>query len=307
MGLKTFLWLLLLASLWGPSFIFIKVAVEEIPPVTLAAGRVGLAAVTLYLVLRLQRRNLPRFGPIWRHFAVAGFVGNALPFVLFSWGEQYIDSALASILNGTTPLFTIVLAHMFTEDDRVTPPKLAGVFLGFGGLALLIAPAFLEGVSATLWGLIAITGAAFCYGISTVYSRQNLRGLPQMVAPTAQLGMATLYLLPLSLIFEQPFTLPLPGLKALGSLIALSLIGTALAFVLFYYIMERTSATSLSMVTYLVPVFGVALGVMILGEQLQWNVYAGCGLILLGVMTVNGMFAGIRNWLRRPANAAARP
>ena len=120
MGIRNFLWLILMAVLWGPSFLFIKVAVEDIPPFTLVLGRVGIAALLLYLVLRLRGRHLPKLGRIWRHFAVVGFFSNALPFVLFSWGEIHIASALAAILNGTTPLFTILLAHFFTTDDRLT-------------------------------------------------------------------------------------------------------------------------------------------------------------------------------------------
>ncbi len=144
MGLKNFLWLLLLASLWGPSFLFIKVAVGEIPPLTLVVGRVGVAGLLLYIALRMQGKNLPKFGPIWKRFAVVGFFSNALPFFLFSWGEQYIDSALAAILNGTTPLFTIVLAHFFIADDRMTRVKVTGTLLGFVGLVLLIFPSLLD-------------------------------------------------------------------------------------------------------------------------------------------------------------------
>lgn len=305
MGIRNFLWLMLLAVLWGPSFLFIKVAVGEIPPFTLVAGRVGLAAVLLYLILRLQRRALPRFGRIWLHFAVVGFFSNALPFTLFSWGEMHIDSALASILNGTTPLFTILLAHLLTSDDRLTPVKVMGSLLGFGGLVVLIAPSLLGGVRATTWGLIAATLAAASYGVATVYTRKNLRGLPPLVGPTAQLLMATLYILPLALLIEQPFRQPLPTWPALASLLALSMVGTALAFVVYYYVIDRTSATYVSMVTYLVPVIGVALGIMVLNEKPAWNAYAGCALILLGVMVVNGVFKAL-NW-RRPAEAAVRP
>lgn len=307
MGWRNFLWLLFLAALWGPSFIFIKVAVGEIPPLTLAAGRVGLAAILLYVILRAQGRNFPGFGPIWKHFAVVGFFGNALPFALFSWGEQYIDSALAAILNGTTPLFTIVLAHFFIDDDRLTTPKFLGVLLGFGGLLLLIGPSLVGGIQATTWGLVAIAVAAASYGLSIVYSRKNLRGLPPLVGPASQLMVATLYLLPLSLVIDQPFALPLPSWQALGSLIVLATIGTALAFVIYYRIMEYTSATYLSMVTYMVPVFGVFLGVWVLNEQLYWNAYAGCVLILLGVMIVNGVFNPSAVWQRRLRNALARP
>jgi len=304
--MKDFLWLLFLASLWGPSFVFIKVAVAEIPPITLATGRVGLAAATLILILRWQGRGLLPLGRVWKHFAVAGFFGNALPFVLFCWGEQYIDSALAAILNGTTPLFTILLAHVFIEDDRITPAKLVGVMLGFGGLSLLILPSLFNGVQATTWGLLAVATAAASYGISMVYSRLHLVGLPKLVAPASQLTMATVYLLPLSLLLEHSYRLPLPSLAAAGSVATLALAGTALAFVLYYRIMEKTSATYLSMVTYLVPVFGVALGVAVLGEQMQWNAYAGCALILVGVMIVNDVFKELKNWLARRPNAVAR-
>jgi drug/metabolite transporter (DMT)-like permease len=305
MGFRNFLWLVFLASLWGPSFLFIKVAVGEIPPLTLVFGRVGLASLLLYFILRLQGGNLPKFGHIWKHFAVVGFFSNALPFILFSWSEQYIDSALAAILNGTTPLFTIVLAHFFIADDQMTPVKVMGTLLGFGGLVLLIAPSLLEGVHATTGGSIGVTMAAASYGVAIVYTRQNLRGLPPLVAPTAQLTVATLYLLPLSLFIEQPFRQPLPSWPAIGSLLSLSIFGTALAFVVYYRLLEKASATYVSMVTYLLPVIGVILGVIILNEQLGWNVYTGCGLILLGVMVINGVFRSI-SW-RRPTDAVVRP
>jgi drug/metabolite transporter (DMT)-like permease len=305
MGLKNFLWLLLLAGLWGPSFLFIKVAVGEISPFTLVTGRVGLAALLLYLILRLQGRALPRSGRLWGCFAVAGFFSNALPFTLITWGEIHIDSAVAAILNGTTPLFTILLAHLFTSDDRMNGVKVAGVLLGFGGLIVLIAPSLFEGFHATTWGLIAVATAAASYGVATVYTRQKLRGLPPLVAPTAQLAMATLFLIPLVLVVEQPFSRPLPSWTALASLLALSVVGTAMAFVLYYRLLEKLTATNISMVTYLVPVIGVLLGVVVLNEQPGWNAYAGCALILLGVMVVNGLFSGVK-W-RRPADVTARP
>ncbi|MBE7550164.1 MAG: EamA family transporter [Anaerolineales bacterium] len=302
---KNFLLLLVLAALWGPSFLFIKVAVAEIPPLTIVLGRVGIGGLLLYAILRLQGRNLPPLGRVWLHFAFAAIVQNAIPFLLFGWGEQYIDSALAAILNGTTPLFTLLLAHMFTSDDRLTPTKTLGTFIGFSGLALLIGPSLLGGVKATTWGLIAVAVASLCYGIAIVYGRRNLRGLPPMVAPTAQLLLATLFMLPLSLVLEQPFNLPAPSWPALGSLLALGAFGTGLAFVVYYRIMEQTSATYVSMVTYLVPIFGVILGVVILNEQLGWNAYLGCALILLGVMIVNGVFR-LAVW-QRSTNVAVRP
>ncbi|MCP4540931.1 MAG: DMT family transporter [Chloroflexi bacterium] len=159
----------------------------------------------------------------------------------------------------------------------------------------------LDGIHATTWGLIAVTMAAACYGIAIVYTRKKLRGLPPLVVPTAQLLMATIYLLPLSLLIEHPFILPVPSWSAIGSLLALSIFGTALAFVLYYRILENTSATYTSMVTYLAPGLGVILGVVILNERLGWNTYAGCALILLGVMVVNDIFKNAN--CRRSTNA----
>lgn len=305
MRIRNFLWILFLAALWGPSFVFIKVAVEEIPPLTMVVGRVGVAAILLNLILWMQGRSLAGLGPAWKHLAVMALVHNALPFALFNWGELYIDSALASILNGTTPLFTILLAHIFVQDDRLTPNKIVGGVIGFGGLLLLVAPSLVNGVQATSWGLLAVTVAAASYGVAIVYSRLHLRGLPPLVAPTAQLSLATLYMLPLSLWIEQPFRLPAPSLQAVGALLVLAVFGTALAFVIYYRIIERTPATYVSMVTYLVPIFGVILGVLVLGEQLRWNAYLGCILILSGVMVVNNLFRPVF-WYYRVSEALAR-
>lgn len=307
MRLKNFLWLFVLASLWGPSFLFIKVAVQEIPPLTLVVGRVGIAALLLLVILWVQGRRLPKFGPVWIHFAVMALVQNALPFTLFNWGEQYIDSALAAILNGTTPLFTILLAHIFVDDDHLTLGKMLGVLVGFGGLIILIMPSLVGGIEATTWGLMAVTVAAVSYGVAMVYSRLNLRGLPPLVAPTAQLTVATLYMLPLSLLFERPFLLPLPSFAAAGSLFVLAALGTALAFVIYYRLIEQASASFVSMVTYVIPVFGVFLGVVVLNETLDWNAYAGCALILVGVMLVNGVFKSLPGLRRPKTDAVARP
>lgn len=301
MKLKNFLWILLLAAIWGPSFLFIKVAVQDIPPVTMVMARVALASLTLFLIIRAQGRKLPPLGRVWFHFAFMGFFAHALPFVLFSWGELHVDSALASILNGTTPLFTVILAHFLVADDRMTPLKLAGTLLGFAGLVALVAPSLLAGVQVETWGLLGMAVAAICYAVTIIYSRQHLRGLPPLVAPAAQLMMAAIFLLPVSLVVERPYTLPFPSLPALASLLSLSLLGTAVAFTVYYHILEKMNASELSMVTYLMPVFGVALGVVVLGEKLNWNAYLGCALILLGVMTVNGVFRFRWRLLRQQA------
>ena len=290
MGLRVLLWIFFLALLWGPSFLFIKVAVLEIPPFTLMTGRVGIASLILFIILRVQGKQLTIKAQTWRSFAFMAVFANALPFVLFGWGEIYVDSALAAVLNGTTPIFTVIIAHFFLSDDRMNLVKGLGIALGFLGIVVLFFPFLSKGVTMDTLGVFAFTAAALCYGISTVYARKKLRGLPPLVAPTAQLFMATICLLPFSLIVDHPFAMSFPSWNAINSMLALSVFGSAIAFVVFYHILEMTSATNLSMVTYLIPVIGVILGVVFLHEKLGWYVYVGCAIILLGVMVVNGVF-----------------
>lgn len=291
MNLKNMGLLVLLAALWGPSFLFIKVAVEQIPPLTLVLGRVTVGAAFLLIVLGLMRRRLPNDRALWRHFAVLALLQNALPWILLSWGEQYIDSALASILNGTTPLFTIIMAHFLVEGDRLNASKVLGVLLGFGGLVLLVLPSLAGGLQATTWGLLAVTGASALYGLAIIYGRRHVRGQPPLVVPAAQLGLASLFMLLPALIVDRPWTLPAPSPAAVAALAALGLMGTGLAFIVYYRLLETANPTYVSMVTYVIPIFGVILGVLVLGERLTWYTLAGFVLILLGVMVVNGLFA----------------
>lgn len=297
MRVRLLIWLIVLALMWGPAYLFMKVAVQEVPPLTVAAARVTLGAMLLYLILRFQGRALPKISSVWKQFALVGLTANAVPFAFLSWGQQYIDSALASILVGTTPLFTMLLAHLFTADDSLSPNKVTGVVMGFAGLIALFIPALFEGIQATLWGLAATIGAAVNYSIAFVYTRQRLRGLPPLVGPTAQLLMAAIYLLPLSLIIEQPYALPVPSWPALGSLLLLAIWSTALAFVAYYWLIERISASTLSLVTYLIPIVATVLGVVVLHEQLGWNSYLGYILIILGAVIVNGVLPTV-HWQR---------
>lgn len=294
MRIKTIIWMLILAWLWGPAFLFVDVAVKEIPPLTLVAIRLSLATLILYGILKLQGHTLPRWGQIWKHFTIVGLLYNATPYVLLSWGQQYIDSALAAILIGTSPFFTMLLAHLFTSTDHLTPAKIGGVAVGFTGLAILLGPALQAGVQATLWGLAASLLAAASYGAAIVYAQQTLRGLPPLVGPTAQLATASIILIPVALLVEQPYHLPMPSWPAASSLLLLAVLSTALAFVLYYRAMEIANATTLSMIAYMVPIVATLLGVLVLHEQLGWHVYLGCVLIIGGVMAVNGLFRSLR-------------
>lgn len=285
--------LVLLALLWGPSFLFIKIAVAEIPPLTLVAIRLTLAAVFLYVFLRVSGRKLPRGWSEWKKFIFMGFFANSLPFVLFSFGEQRADSGLASILNGTTPIFTVLLAHLFVEDERLTANRLTGVLVGFLGILLIFAPelARVAGGRAVesreaLIGLLAFVAASVCYGIAIVYSRKRLRGLPPLVGPAAQLICAAAIVLPLALIVDQPFDLR-PSLPAGLSAAALGLFGTAFAYLVYYRLVDSAGATFISLVTYLLPPIGVILGVAVLGEDPGLYALAGMAVIIGGVMLVN--------------------
>jgi len=286
---EKFLWLMVLACLWGSSYLFAKIGVSEIPARTFAMGRAALGASILFLVLRLRGQRLPKWGRIWKHLAVVGLIHNAIPYVMVAWGAQYIDSGLAAIITGTTPLCTIVLAHFLVADDRLTPTKVLGALVGLGGLLVLVAPTLLSGVRATGAGVLAVLVVAVCYAIAIIYARHHLRGLPPLAAPTAQLMLATLYTLPLSLIMDQPFRLAVPSGLAISALVGVSILGTASAFMVFYRLVEIANPTHISMVNYLVPIVGATLGVVVLGEQLTWNIYFGFAIILTGVLTANGV------------------
>ncbi len=286
--MNRWLLLLMLGLLWAPSFIFIKVGLHDIPPLTLAAGRITLAGLILYAVLRIRGGTLPTSPAIWRRFAVMGFFATALPFALFSIGEQYADSGLAAIFNGTTPIATALIAHFTISEERLTPTKLLGVLIGFAGIVTIVLPGMVGPApgSGSVWGLLAFAVAALSYGISLVYGRKYLRGLAPLVAPSAQLAVSSALLVPAALILDPPMT-ALPGLPAVGSVLFLAVFGTALAYVLYYRLLESASATFTSLVTYFLPPAGVLLSIVFLGERLGWSALAGCIIIVIGLLVMN--------------------
>jgi drug/metabolite transporter (DMT)-like permease len=287
MKLKNLLLLILLASLWGPSFLFIKIAVVEISPLQLAALRIGLAAVLINVFLMAKGQRLTMDLKFWKHVMIAGFFAHSLPFLLINWGEQYIDSGLASILNGLTPLSTVVLANFMVNDEKLTGQKIVGVLLGFVGLLVLILPNMLAELEATQAGIVAVTIGAISYGVAIVYSKRHLKNSPSMHAPSAQLLGASVYLIPLSVMVESPANLLHVSWEAMGSVLILAVFGTAIAFIVYYKILENTSASYLSLVTYLMPIYGVILGVLFMNEIISKEMIGGMALILVGIMVVN--------------------
>ncbi|WP_462250558.1 DMT family transporter [Ekhidna sp.] len=283
MKLKNAHLLILLASLWGPSFLFIKIAVEQVPPIMLAALRIGIAALFLNAFLYLKGHRLPFDLDFWKKTFIAGFFAQALPFVLINWGEQFVDSSLASILNGLVPLFTIIIAHFLVAEEKLTQTKLAGVVIGFIGLMVLVMPSLLNGVEGSLSGIVSITIAAFSYGIGLSYIRKNFVNTPSFTAPAAQLLSVSTYLIPIALIAYPQFDYEMLSSDVIGSILALAFFGTAIAFIVYFKLIERSGAGYASLVTYLMPIYGVMLGVLFLDEKITIWILFGAILILLGI------------------------
>lgn len=287
MSFSTLWRILFLALLWGPSFLFIKVAVREVPPLTTAFLRVSIATVLLLAALKWKKRELPPFGKIWWHFVFMGLASNALPFFLFCFGELSINSSLAALINGSPAIFTAILAHFFLADEPLNRQKVAGVLIGLLGLVVLFLPSLLKGIHGTVWGILAVIAATFCYAVGFIYAKRNLKGVTPLVAPASQLFMASLFLLPFSLAVDHPWELPFPSFKAALSIFCLASFGTALAFIFCYKILEIAGATALSMVSYLLPVMGTLIGLIFLDEPLAWNNLLGGCLILFAMLVVN--------------------
>jgi drug/metabolite transporter (DMT)-like permease len=277
--------LFLLGSIWGTSFLFIKIIVTEVPPMTLVAGRTGFAALLLWALIVLRGISLPKEFKTWRAFAIVGIFNGALPYSLIAWGEQYIPSGWAALLQATTPIFTILAAHFLTADDRINAKKALGIILGFTGVGLLLLPELRDGNLTPTWGMLAIVGASISYALASIFARKNLKGLSPLVSSAGQLSFGCAYILPLSLLLDNPFTLS-PSPKVLLSWVTLTLMGTVVGYIIYYTLLERTNATFTVSVTYVVPIFGLILGAVVLGESLNSVIIFSLICILTGIMLV---------------------
>lgn len=288
MAARVWIWLLSLAVLWGGSFFFAKVALGELGAFTVVFVRVSLAAVALSLVVPL-RRKAP-----WRAYFVMGSLNNALPFSLIFWGQTEIASGLASILNATTPLFTLVVAHYLTADERMGRTKVAALLTGLSGVVVLIGPSALVGGSA-LWGQAACLAAALSYAFAGVYGRRFRRmGTAPTEAAAGQVTASAVLILPIMLIVDQPWLTPAPpSLAVCLALVGLALLSTALAYVLYFRILEAAGATNLLLVTFLIPVTAILLGAAVLSERLEPRHFAGMLLIGVGLALIDGRMAGL--------------
>jgi len=284
---RRLLLILALTAMWSPSFLFIKLAVQELPPFTVVTLRVALATAVLGLILLWYRRALPTDWLFWAHSMGMALFASVFPFVLFCYAEQTIESALAAILNGCSPMFTALLAHLFLPSDKLHPQKLLGIALSGSGLLFLFAPNIANGLSGTTLGIAAGAGAALCYAISHVYAKKYIVGKAPFIAPTAQLFCSSLLMAPLMLYFDAPWTLPMPSFQAMLSVFGLSFFGTVIAFIIYYKLLENCGPTAISMVACFFPAVGMLLGFVFLGESLSWGCLGASFMILLGLMIVN--------------------
>jgi drug/metabolite transporter (DMT)-like permease len=279
--------LILLSIVWGGSFFFAKIAVAELPPLTIVLARVTIAAAALHLLVLAMGQRMPGDLSLWRDFLVMGLLNNAVPFSLIFWGQKEIASGLASILNATTPLFTVLVAHAFTADEKATPAKLIGVGLGLIGVALMIGLDLISGFGGHLWSEIAVLAAALSYAFAGVFGRR-FRGRPPLVVAAGQLTGSSILILLLALVIDRPWALPMPSTGTGAALVGLALLSTALAYVIFFHILARAGATNLLLVTFLIPVSALLLGVAFLGERVTVHQLLGMLLIGLGLAAIDG-------------------
>jgi drug/metabolite transporter (DMT)-like permease len=288
MKLKDWLAFILLGLAWGSSFLWIKIAVQEIGPFTLVALRLLFGILGLLAVVDFTRPQWPGSRRLWLVLVVLGLTNTAVPFVLISWGELYIDSAVAAILNSTVPLFTMVIAHLFLSDDRLTLPRLVGLLAGFAGVIVILSRDldFNGGFEGSVLGQVAVLIAALFYAGSGVYARRNTHGLSPIVQALVPLLVADSAIWLAVPLTESPFTLPQLSLTWLA-VVWLGLVGSCFAYLLYYYLLHSIGPTRTTLVTYVFPLVGVALGVLFLNELLDWQLFVGGSMVVGSIAVVN--------------------
>lgn len=282
-----------LSAIWGSSFVLIKVADRALSPTEVALGRVGVGAIVLLIALAVSHEALPRGMRVWGHLAFIGLIGTAVPFTLFAYGEQHISAVLAGIWNATTPLMTLLAALVLLDDERPTPTRVAGLAIGFLGAIVLLGPWSGLGGGA-LRGDLACLAAAAMYGIAFPYAKRYLspRGISPTGLATGQLVCACAELaIIVAIVGSAPGHIT-PAVAA--SVLALGALGTGFAYVLYYGLIAKAGATTASTVTYVIPIFSTVLGIVVLGESLQWNEPVGALIVLGGVAVSQGLAVPLR-------------
>ena len=286
-----------LGLIWGSSFLWIKIAVGEVGPFTLVSWRLLFGLAGLALVVAIRRPEFPRDRRSWLALALLGITNTALPFALISWGETSINSAVASILNGTVPLFAMVIAHFGLHDDRITVPRVVGLVIGFVGVVALMARDIgPQGIQQGVLGQAAVLVAALLYAGSSVFARRTLRGVSSVVQAFLPLIAADAFVWVGALALEPAKLVPQQGSTWLA-LAWLGILGSCVAYLLYFGLLQSVGPTRATVVTYVFPVVGVILGVLFLHETVDEHLVIGAGLIVAGIVAVN--------WKPRPAATPA--
>lgn len=285
MALREWLLLILLSLVWGSSFVFVEVALEGFLPLTLVFFRLEIAALTLALICLVQKKSLPSRWQDWLPFVVLALLNNVIPFSLIVWRQTHISAGLASILNGMTPIFTVLLANWLTRDESLSFQKLLGVLLGFAGVVVLIGPGALQGLSWQELGQFTVMGAACSYAFAALYGKR-FRGRSPVVISACTVAAAAAMMLPLSWAIERP-QLGLVDGASWWAVIALGTACTGLAYLIYYHILTFAGATSAALVTFLIPPSALLLGAVFLNESIAWNGLLGLGAILGGLTLIN--------------------
>lgn len=288
--------LMFLSLLWGGAFFFVGVAVRELPPLTIVGLRTGIAAAVLALVIHWQGEAWPFVGRVVRAFFAMGLLNNLIPFSLLFWAQTGIPSGLAAILNATTPIFSILVAHLVLADERLAAGKAVGVGCGFAGVVVLLGADLAGGPSVATLGIVACLVAALSYGIAGVYGRRfkTMRLSATQVA-CGQLTATTVMMVPIAAAVDMPWALPVPSLPVAAAVVALAVVSTALAYVVFFRLLASAGAVNATLVTLLIPPSAIVLGAVFLDEVLAPRHYLGMALIGLGLLVIDGrLAAGLR-------------
>lgn len=286
MKFKHWLIFILLGAIWSSSFMWIKIAVQEIGPITLVAFRALFGLLFGFAVIFIRRVQWPHDRRTWLPLLLLGLTNIAIPFFLISWGEQSIDSAVASVLDATVPLFTILIAHYLLHDDKITLPKVMGLLIGFAGVVVLMSRDLFHASTNSLLGQAAVILASAFYAVSSVYARKTTEDTPGIIRSAVPLISASATMWLATFLFESPVQMPGLGITWVA-LLWLGVFGSGLAFVMAYYLIHEIGPTRTTMVTYLFPLGGVILGVTFLNEELTWQLIAGAILIVLSLIVAN--------------------
>ena len=286
MRLRHWIVFILLGVIGSTSFLWIKIGAQEIRPMALVAFRMLFGAVTAVAIAMFQKVTWPRDWRTWANFAILGPTSLAIPVCLISWGERTIDSAVASILNATVPLFTIVIAHFWLNDDRITLQKALGLLVGFAGVVVLMNKDLTAGAHSSMIGQGGVILAAIFYAGSAVFARKATQHVAGLARGAAPLITATIFMWIVGPIAERPFRIPALPLTWIATL-WLGILGAGLAILMYYYLIHEIGPTRATLVTYLFPVGGVIFGVIFLREQLSWQLVAGTLLIIASLVVVN--------------------